>query len=75
MLLPIKVKRFLKIWRELYLLGFLLELLDCSLVDSSTFVNQMAGGGGFPGIHVANDDDVDMSFFSRHFRFLQHNKL
>jgi len=44
-----------------HFLGFLLELLDSSLVDSSAFVDQMAGGGGLAGVDVTDNDDVDMS--------------
>ena len=40
---------------------YLLELLDSSLVDSSAFVDQMAGGGGLAGVDVTDNDDVDMS--------------
>jgi hypothetical protein len=41
--------------------GFLLELLDGSLVDTTALVDQMAGGGGLARVDVADDDDVDMS--------------
>ena len=44
----------------------LLELLDGSLVDSSTFVDQVAGGGGLAGVDVADDHDVDVDLFLPH---------
>jgi len=49
--------------------GFLLELLDGSLVDSSAFVDQMAGRGGLAGVDMANDHDVDVGLFLSHFSF------
>lgn len=49
-----------------YLLGFLLELVDCSFVDAATFVDQVTSSGRFSRIYVANDDDVNMLFFLRH---------
>merc|ERR1711881_538517 len=54
-----KTQAYLK--EPLPILGFLLELLDSSLVDSSAFVDQMAGGGGLAGVDVTDNDDVDMS--------------
>lgn len=42
--------------------GFLLELLDGSLVDTTTLVDQVAGGGGLAGIDMADDDDVTVEF-------------
>merc|ERR1712228_1086998 len=47
--------------------GFFLEFFDGSLVDTTTFVDQMTGGGGFTGIDVTDDNDVDMSFCFSHF--------
>jgi len=47
--------------------GFFLEFFDGSLVDTTTFVDQMTGGGGFTGIDVTDDNDVDMSLCFSHF--------
>ncbi len=47
--------------------GFLLELFDGSLVDSSTLVDQVSGGGGLAGVDMANDHDVDVGLFFSHF--------
>jgi len=47
--------------------GFFLEFFDGSLVDTTTFVDQVTGGGGFTGIDVTDDNDVDMSFCFSHF--------
>lgn len=49
-----------------HLSGFLLELLDCSLVDASAFVDQMAGSGGLSRVDVANNHDVNMGLFLSH---------
>mmetsp|Transcript_4318 Transcript_4318/g.4079 ORF Transcript_4318/g.4079 Transcript_4318/m.4079 type:complete len:485 (+) Transcript_4318:154-1608(+) len=49
-----------------HFLGFLLELLDGTLVDTTALVDQVTGCGGFTGIDVANDDNVDMSLFLTH---------
>jgi len=50
-----------------HFLGFLLELFDGSLVDSTAFVDQMSSGGGLSRIDVANNDDVDVSLLLSHF--------
>jgi len=44
-----------------HLLGFLLELLDGTLVDATALVDQVTGGGGLAGVDVSNDDNVDVS--------------
>merc|ERR1719273_1382055 len=49
-----------------HLLSFLLELLNGSLVDTSTLVDEMTGGGGLTRVHVANHHDVDMDLFLSH---------
>merc|ERR1740129_279571 len=49
------------------LLGFLLELLDGSLVNTSPLVDQMTSGGGLARVHMANDHNVDMNLFLSHF--------
>ena len=35
--------------------GFLLELFNGTLVDTTAFVDQMSSGGGFSGIDVPDD--------------------
>ena len=50
------------------LLRLLLELLNGSLVDTTALVDHVAGGGGLTGVHVFDDDDVDMDLFLSHFR-------
>merc|ERR1719284_2331725 len=42
-----------------HFLGFLLELYDSSLVDSSAFVDQVSGGGGLAGVDVTDNDNVN----------------
>jgi len=44
-----------------HLLGFLLELLDGTLVDTTALVDQVTGGGGLAGVDVSNHDNVDVS--------------
>jgi hypothetical protein len=41
--------------------GFLLELLDGTLVDTTALVDQVTSGGRLAGVDVADDDDVDVS--------------
>ena len=53
-----------------HFLGFLLELLDRTLVDTTAFVNQMAGSGRLTRIDVSNYDNVNMSLFLTHLGWL-----
>jgi len=46
--------------------GFLLELFDSSLVDTTAFVDQVTGGGRFTGIYVTDDDNVDVGLCFSH---------
>ena len=46
-----------------HFLGFLLELLNGTLVDTATFVDQMAGGGGLARVDVSDNDNVNMDLF------------
>jgi hypothetical protein len=41
--------------------GFLLELLDGTLVDTTALVDQVTGGGRLAGVDVADNDHVDVS--------------
>lgn len=41
--------------------GFLLELLDCPLIDTTALVDEMAGGGGLAGIDVSDNCNVELS--------------
>merc|ERR1719334_2970580 len=50
-----------------HLLGFLLELLDDTLVDATAFVDEMAGGGRLARVDVADNDDVNVQLFFTHF--------
>ena len=47
-------------------MGFLLELLDGTLVDTAAFVDQVSGSGGFTRIDVTNDDNIDVDLFFTH---------
>lgn len=49
-----------------YLGRFLFKLLDGSLVDASTLVDEVACGGGLAGVHMANHNDVDVKFLLTH---------
>uniref|UniRef100_G1LAS7 Uncharacterized protein n=1 Tax=Ailuropoda melanoleuca TaxID=9646 RepID=G1LAS7_AILME len=44
----------------------LLELLDGPLVDAPALVDQVAGGRGLAGVHMADDHDVDVGLFLSH---------
>lgn len=59
-----RIKQFK--WQNTHLSSFLLELLNGSLVDSTAFVDQMAGGGGLARIDVADNHDVNMNLFLTH---------
>ncbi len=49
-----------------YLSGFFLKLFDGSLIDASTFVDDMSGGGGLARVDVADNHDVNMNLFLSH---------
>ena len=49
-----------------HFLGFLFELFDGSLVDTTALVDQVTGGGRFTGIDVTDNDDVQMKLFLSH---------
>ena len=46
--------------------GFLLELLDGTLVDSTALVDQVTSGGGLSGIDMTDDNDVNVSLLLSH---------
>jgi len=46
--------------------SLLLELFDCSLIDTTALVDQVAGGGRLAGIDVTDDDDVNVGLFLAH---------
>jgi hypothetical protein len=46
--------------------GFLLELFNGTLVNTTALVDQVTGGGGLAGVDVTNDDDVNMVLFFTH---------
>mmetsp|Transcript_118178 Transcript_118178/g.164630 ORF Transcript_118178/g.164630 Transcript_118178/m.164630 type:complete len:360 (-) Transcript_118178:36-1115(-) len=49
-----------------HLVGFLLELGDGSLIDTTTLVDQVTGGGGFAGIDVTDNDEIKLSLLFTH---------
>ena len=49
-----------------HLRSFFLELLDGTLVNATALIDQMASGGRFARVDVANDDNVDMDLFLTH---------
>jgi len=51
-----------------HFLGFLFELLDGTLVDTTALVDEVTGGGRFAGVDMADDDDVDMGLLLTHAR-------
>ena len=46
--------------------GFLLELLDGTLVNTSALVDQVTSGGGLSGIDMTDDNDVNVSLLLSH---------
>ena len=51
-----------------HLIGFLLELLDSSLINTTALVDQVTSGGGLAGVDMTNNDEVDVSFFFTHLK-------
>jgi len=49
-----------------HFLGFLLELLNGTLVDTTALVDQVTSGRGLARVDVANNDDVDVSLLLTH---------
>lgn len=47
--------------------SFLLKLLNGSLVNPSTLVNEMASGGGLARVDMTNNNNVDVNLFLGHF--------
>jgi hypothetical protein len=56
--------------KKTHLLGFLLELFDGTFVNATALVDQVTSGGRLARVDVANDHNVDMGLFLRHFGFL-----
>ncbi|KAH3661722.1 hypothetical protein OGAPHI_005900 [Ogataea philodendri] len=50
--------------------SFLFKLLDGSLVDTTTLVDQVAGSGRFTRVDVTNNNDVNVSLFFSHCKLL-----
>lgn len=49
-----------------HLSSFLLEFLNGPFVNAPAFVDEVPGGGGFPRVHMPNDDDVDVRLLLPH---------
>ena len=47
--------------------SFFLKLLNGSLVNPSTLVDEVTSGGGFARVNMANDHNVDMNLLLGHF--------
>jgi len=58
-----------------HLLGFLLELFNDTLVDTTAFVDEMAGRGRLAGVDVTDDDDVNVDLFFSHLGSILGDKL
>lgn len=52
--------------RAPHLCSLLLKFLNGPFVNAPAFVDEVSGGGGFPRVHMPNDDDVDMRFLLPH---------
>lgn len=46
--------------------GFLLELLNGTLVNTTALVDQVTSGGGLAGVDVSDDNDVDVKLLLTH---------
>jgi len=46
--------------------GFLLELFDGSLVNTTALVDQVTSGGGLTGIDVTDNDEINVNLFLGH---------
>jgi len=46
-------------------MGFLLVLLNGTLINAAALVDQVTGGGRLAGIDVAHNDEVDMCLFHK----------
>ena len=60
--------------KDHYLLGFLFELFDDTLVDTTAFVDEMAGRSRLARVDVTDDDDVNVELFFSHFGLIVVNK-
>lgn len=52
--------------RLLYLSSFFLELLNRSLVDATTLVDEVSCSGGLARVHMADHDYVDVELLLSH---------
>jgi len=48
--------------------GFLLELFNSSLVNTTTLVDQVTSGGGLTGIDVTDNDEINVNLFLGHYK-------
>ena len=49
--------------RITYFVGFLFELFNDTLVNTTALVDQVTSGGGLSRVDVTNDDDANVSLF------------
>ena len=47
------------------LFSFFLKFFNSSLINTSTFDNQMSSGSGFSRVNVSNDNNINTCFFTR----------
>merc|ERR1712018_658903 len=57
------------------ILGFLLEFFNGTLVNTSTFVDQVTSGGRLTRVDVTNDDNVNMSLFLTHLDWIDSREI
>jgi hypothetical protein len=52
-----------------HFVGFLFELFNSSFIDTTALVDQVTSGGGFTGIDMTDDDEVESIFLFSHVKF------
>lgn len=50
-----------------YFCSLFLEFFDCSLVNPTAFVDQVASSSGLAGVYVSDNDDVEVNLFLSHY--------
>jgi hypothetical protein len=54
-----------------HFVGFLLELFNGTLINTTALVDEVTSGGGLARVDVSNNDNVDVSLIFTHFVTLE----